>query len=1193
MKSQVQQTAASELRTCWSPFPCGLAGVATVLVVIAFSMASAPAAHAEAANPGWEVTSTTLPTDLRPGGTGIIEINVYNVGARGSSGTVTMTDTLPPGIVATEAGDAQGGVTDAIGVNLLWDCSPGEVTVVTCNNNPERMPSLPIPEGNEPYGGPGLKEDDAGTVEHIDIAVKVETSTTETLMNHVTVSGGGAMEPASTSAPITVSATPPSSFGFQQSDGWFSNADGTVDTQAGSHPYEFTYSFALNTAYGPKYPFPPEDDFLAPVGGEARDLAVNLPPGFIGNPAAVPRCNRQLFEEEACPASTQVGIDMADVVLPTGDGRFPLRVPFAVYNLVPPPGIPAQFAFVFGGNAVFLDAGVRSGGDYGITEHVNNLPQQAILNNTITFWGEPSNPAHDNERVSEHGEEGVNLLGPCKSGCPVNAPRVPFLTLPTACEGPQMFSESLDTWETVGFGELSYESHDQSGAVTGFTGCDHLGFGPSISVAPDTSDADTPAGLTVDVRVPEEGLTTPGALATSDIKDTTVVLPSGVVINPGQAAGLQACQQGPTEPTSSGAPRYPGRDDLPLLGEDGEEEKFTGPADCPNASKVGTLQISTPLLKGDLEGSVYVLQSTPPNLKLLFAASGEGVNIKLVGDVSLCEAAGEEIDGKMCEAPGQIITRLSETPELPFTDFKLSFSGGAQAALATPTQCGEYTTTSDFTPWSTLTVGDVFPSSNLAITSGSGGGACPSSSLPFSPSLIAGATTDQAGGFTDFSVLLQRGDDQQRIAGLQFKAPEGLTGELSKVPLCTNAQAETNTCPEASKIGHTVVEVGPGPYPLVVPEPGRAPAAIYLTETYGGAPFGLSIVVPLEVGPFVLPTQRIRAKIEIDPHTAQITVTTNPFPQVDDGIPTDLREVDAVIEHPEFMINPTNCDPSSFSGTAYGAQPPGVAGSSVNAAISSRFQVGSCRSLEFAPKFSASTSGKTSKADGASLTATVSYPNVPQGTDADIALTKVELPKQLPSRLTTLQKACTSAQFESNPAACPSASLIGHATVHTPLLPVALTGPAIFVSHGGEAFPSLEVVLQGDGVTIDLVGTTFISKAGITSTTFKTVPDAPFSTFELALPEGPYSALAANGDLCTSKLAMPVELIGQNGAVLKQSTPLSVTGCAKAKTLSRAQQLAQSLRACRKQKGAKRQKCESAARERYGPRKKPKSGKRR
>jgi hypothetical protein len=213
----------------------------------------------------------------------------------------------------------------------------------------------------------------------------------------------------------------------------------------------------------------------------------------------------------------------------------------------------------------------------------------------------------------------------------------------------------------------------------------------------------------------------------------------------------------------------------------------------------------------------------------------------------------------------------------------------------------------------------------------------------------------------------------------------------------------------------------------------------------------------------------------------------------------------------------------------------------------------------------------------------LTYPKAPFGSQANIARVKVDLPKQLPSRLTTLQKACTAAQFELNPANCPKASFIGHAKATTPLIPVPLEGPAIFVSHGGEAFPSLIVVLQGYGVTLDLVGSTFISKAGITSSTFKTVPDAPVGSFELTLPEGKYSALAANGNLCTTKLAMPTEFVAQNGLKINQSTPISVTGCAKKKTLTRAQKLTAAMKACHKKHGSSRKKCESAAKKSFGP----------
>jgi hypothetical protein len=1131
------------------------------------------------AGTGWEVTSATFPTNLAPsGGTGTLGINVYNVGATPSKGTVTVTDELPAGVVATQAGDLQNGFGGSFNEFGLWDCTgngPGAApgvegaSVVTCVNDPFALPSLPIPEEH----GKAISEEGSGTIENLGVGVRVETANQGTLTNRVTVAGGGAAAPASTSAPVTIDPSPASSFGFQGSSGWFSSADGTVDTQAGSHPYEFTYTFNLNTRFRPLV-----SPTLEPVGGEARDLTVNAPPGFVGNPTGVPECSRQNFEEEACSPSTQVGLDEAGVL---GGQPIPAHLSFPVYNLVPPPGMPAQFGFTLFSDSIYLDTGVRSGGDYGITVHVNNLVQERIMDNSITFWGEPSDPSHDEDRSSKSGDNGN-----CLQGCASGAPRVPFLTTPTSCGGPQTFSETLNTWETTGFGASSYKTRDSSGVETGFTGCNHLGFDPTISVAPDTSRADTPAGLTVDVRVPQEGLVTTGALATSNIKNTVVTLPVGMVINPGQAAGLQSCPAGrPARPE-----RYGDALTTPEERERGEEDN--GAAYCPNSSKVGTVEIETPLLKHSLKGDVYVLQSNPPNLRLLVAAEGEGVFLKLVGNVSLCESAGEVLDGKTCEAVGQLITRFSETPELPFTDFKLAFSGGAQAALDTPTQCGEHTTRSDFTPWSTRTVADAFPSSNFAISSGPGGSACPSGTLPFSPSLIAGSTTDQAGGFTSFSLLLQRGDGQQRIEKLSFKAPQGLAGMISVVPVCPEPQASQGACSAVSQIGHATVASGPGPYPLTIPQPGDPESPIYLTGPYQGAPFGLTIVTHVLAGPFDLGTIITRAKIEVDPHTAQITVTTDPLPQVIDGVPTDLRLVDSVIDRPGFMFNPTNCDASSFAGTAWGAPPPGTNGPGASAAIGSHFQVGSCQSLKFDPNFKVSTSGKTSKANGASLDAKVIYPTgalpANQATSqANIAKVRVELPKQLPSRLTTLQKACTAAQFNANPAGCPSASVIGHASAITPVLPVALVGPAYFVSNGGEAFPNLIMVLQGDGVRIDLVSDTFISKAGITSSTFKQLPDAPVTSFDLTLPQGKYSALAANGNLCTSKLTMPSEFTGQNGAVFKQSTKITVTGCAKTRILTRAQKLAKALKACHKVRSrARRRACAARAHRRYGPHRK-------
>jgi hypothetical protein len=1079
--------------------------LAVVLGLLAMASTSA-AAMAEVA-PGWELDSRSYPTNLVPGAPGVVAIDVFNIGAAESTegengqGAAILEDTLPAGL---EGLPEEG-----------WTCSSGTPSV--CSRTIRQIEG----NGNEEYKLP----------------VHVSASTAEGAVSNVaTVSGGGAAAVTKADS-LEISATP-AKFGYAHADAWFSNADGSFDTKAGSHPYAFTFNFDLDTI-AEQHVFGSETSTVfRPSEGEARNQAVSLPPGLVGNPTAVAQCSREEFDQESCPATTQIGLDTPNI-----EGVF--HFPLPVYNLTPPPGEPAEFGFLLAGNEVLLEASVRSDGDYGITEHINNLPQRQIVENTITIWGTPSSPSHDHQRVC------AGILGErCRSA----TSSVPFLTTPTACAGSQTFSTSVNDWlDEAITSEVSFGSHDKEGSSEGFEGCQSLNFTPTINIAPDTSNAETPAGLSVEIKTPQEGLTSPQesplhgdipTLAMANIKDTTVVLPEGTVINPGQAAGLSACQ----------------------ANEDGVGT--LDPPACPSSSQVGTDEIDTPLLAHALKGDVYILQSNPPHLQLLVAASGEGVNLKLVGDVHLDEQTG------------RLTTTFSETPELPFTSFKLAFSGGARAALVTPSSCGAYSTSSDFTPWSTPEGADAFPSSSFLISAGPNGSAC-AAAKPFAPVLTAGSTTDQAGGYTNFSLLLQRSDGEQHISTLRFKTPKGLLGMISKVPLCQEPQAAQGACSAASQIGHTEVTAGPGPYPLVIPEPGQAPAPIYLTGGYKGAPYGLSIAVPVLAGPFNLGTVVVRASIAVDPVTAQLTITTDPLPAILDGIPTDLRVINAVIDRPGFMFNPTNCESQSFSGTATSLE-------GATAPISSHFQMGSCQSLKFAPNFKVSTAGKASKAGGASLDAKILYPTGVLGANqassqANIASVKVDLPKQLPSRLTTLQKACLAATFEANPANCPAASVVGQATATTPVLPVPVTGPAYFVSHGGEAFPSLIVVLQGYGITVDLVGTTFISKAGITSSTFKQVPDVPITSFDLSLPEGKYSALAANGNLCASKLAMPTAFTGQNGAVIHQSTPIGVTGCPKAKTLTRAQKLAKALKACKKKPKAKRAACQKQAHKQYAP----------
>jgi hypothetical protein len=1014
--------------------------VVFVLAVCVLGASSAPAS-ASSPGPGWEVFGRFGPTDLPPGGNGTLFLYVYNLGGAesGNSGNPTVTDTLPVGLVAGPGA-----------------CAGEGTRVVSCE--------VPAPQAG---GRPNLLE--------IPVTVEANASNGTDPVDGVTVSGGGALGVTKAQVPVKFGAGA-APLGFANFDTWFTNADGTADTQAGSHPYELTVAFAVDsTGRGP--------GGEQPSGGEVHSLDVDMPPGVVGEPGAVPRCPRALFDGNECPEDSMIGTDYVTV------GGFGVAEAGAVYNLVPPPGVAAQFAFSINGISTFLDAGVRSGGDNGITEHIDPVPQQQIDFNTTTIWGVPG------EHVTGAGSK-------------------PLLTMPTACEGPQQVGiEMLGTWQNPmeSKREATVVTHDNEGVPVGFTGCERLvHFQPTISASPDTTFADTPAGLSATVRV-AQGVN-PEGLATAGLQDTTVTLPEGVVINPGQATGLVACQFS---------------EDGHGLAENGEVNE--GPPSCPAASKVGTDEITTPLLPDKLEGSVYILQANPPELKLLVAASGDGINLKLIGTVHLNEATG------------QLTTTFEDTPQAPFSEFKLSFSGGAQAALVTPTTCGVYRSTAIFTPWSSPFVGDALGASSFGIDSGPGGSPC-ASPLPFAPSMTAGATTDQAGGYTDFSMLLQRGDGQQRVQSLAFKAPEGLSGMISKVPVCEEPQAALGTCSAASQIGHTVVGAGPGPYPLFIPQAGAPPAPIYLTGPYKGAPFGLSIVVPIVAGPFDLGTEVVRAKIEVDPLTAQITVTTDPLPTIVKGIPADLRSIDAVIDRPDFMFNPTNCDPMSFSGTATSTE-------GATAALASHFQVGSCRSLTFKPALAVSTSSKSSRVEGTSLAVKLTLPD--EGglsSTANVAKVKVSLPKQLPTPLTTLQKACLEKTFAANPEGCPVASQVGEVEVSTPVLPGRLSGPAYFVSHGGAKYPELIMILKGEnGVTVQVHGETFISKAGITTATFAAVPDVPFSSFALTLPKRKYPALTANGNLCKGSLVMPTEMVAQNGLVIKQNTKIAVTGCPKAK----------------------------------------------
>jgi hypothetical protein len=1153
-----------------------LARFGVVLVLVVCVLGFAGVAPVLAAQPWWQLSSSQAPGHLQPGPCesahepqilpqcGQVVVRAINLGdlpVTGSASQVTITDKLPHGVEAvgiartyTSSGGARahaGGENEGHGPMV---CSALPASSVTCTwSAPSRLP---------PY-------------ELLEVAIEVEVEAGAGAENEVEISGGEgfttgpdgvAVTPASLEHPVTVGGATP--FGIEEYSLENENEGGTLDTQAGSHPFQQTTNIAFNqgspTGNGVEYmAFPP---------ALPKDLQFQWPPGLIGNPIPIPQCSQAQFSEfveggaNLCPQDTAVGVASVSIILPHfNTGVRTEEVP--VFNIAPDRGEPARFGFEVERTFVSISPSVRSGHDYGVTVNVNNIDELAILvSSRVTVWGVPGAAIHNNARgwgCVEEGGIAVQTSGVISDVCTPEAQTnpLPFLSLPTSCTGPLQTSVQADSWQEPG--KMVSPEPDPSEPMPALDGCDRLPFSASIEVAPEITHASSPTGLAVKAHFPQEVNRDSEALASADVKDSTVTLPEGVTTDTAGANGLGACSEGLVrfegfeefnEQTEPGVQTATFTEKLP--GSFGSSETLEpGINFCANASKIGTVKFKVPVLANPLEGAVYLAsQNANPfgSLLAMYVVAEDpvsGVLVKLPGEV------------KLNQETGQLTTTLLNTPQAPLEEAEFHFFGGERAPLETPAYCrddtpsypGLYTTNASFTPWSGNA--PVSASSSFEITSGPGGGPCPGPSLPFAPSFTGGSTNLQAGAFSDLDTVMGREDGNQNLQAIQLNMPAGLTGLLSGVKLCEEPQADEGLCPAESKIGETTVSVGVGGDPYTV-----TGGEVFITGPYEGAPFGLSIKDPAKAGPFDLERDSqnphgeppcdcvvVRAKIEVNPTTAALTITTDnsgPYeiPSIIDGIPVQIKHVEVTINRPGFTINPTNCTPMAITGTIHSSE--GAA-----TPLNVPFQVANCANLKFTPKFTATTSAKTSKAGGASLTTRLAEPSEPQGSQANIARVKVELPKQLPSRLTTLQKACLAAVFEKNPASCPPESIVGHATVHTQLLPVPLTGPAYFVSHGGEAFPSLTMVLQGYGVTIELVGSTFIHN-GITSTTFKATPDSPFNTFELTLPEGPYSALTANTPPCQTNLTMPTQLVAQNGTETHQNTIIQVEGCPNTLTIT-------------------------------------------
>jgi hypothetical protein len=1090
--------------------------IAMAAAVVVAAVTGVPTASGEGLSPWWHLGSGGRPTYLEPGGEGTIVATIVNVGDASTSienashepTPVRIVDRLPPGLQAVEVE----GVIAAGTSHESLKCEHSVVEAICAVEGEKSAAVLPV----EPFN---LIEVRVGVVVQSGARTcEPDASTCES--NVVSVSGGGGgaeSHSASVSRPVTISETP-APFGVEDYELSPEESGGLLDTRAGSHPFQTTFTIGLNqTAQAQSGS---GSVAVSPIA-LPRDLKIGFPPGLIGNPRPLARCTNLQFLAvvNECPLASVVGVAIATANEPGHVGIVSFSVP--VFNLEPAGGEPARFGFLplDRETPVYLDTSVRTGTDYGITAELRSVTQTAgFLSAVITFWGVPGSAEHDETRdgclLSRPTSEQYQPCAPLDETDPP-----PFFQLPTSCTGQLRSSVEVDSWEHPGnfaTGENIVSAPAQP--LPALDGCDQLPFSPEVKLTPERAQASAPSGFALDVHVPQQAGPGPAAseVGSADIRDMTIALPPGVALNPAGAEGLQACS----------------------------ELQFA--QSCPDAAKIGTVKIATPLLANPLEGAVYL--ASPENfpagpgenpfgsLVAVYVVAREpesGVLVKLAGRLALDPVTG------------QLTATFEDTPQLPLENIDLEFFGGVFAPLSTPARCGSYTTQASFVPWSGEPPSNV--SSTFEITNGSNGTACPGASLPFDPSLTGGVTNLNAGAFSPLTVTVGREDGQQAIESMRLALPPGLSGVLAGVPLCPEAQANRGTCGAASQIGETTLSAGLGGDPLTI-----AGGRVYLTEGYEGAPFGLSIAVPARVGPFTLQEGRpivIRAKLEIEPATAALTITTGAIPHIIEGFPLQIQHFNITIGRPGFIFNPTNCAKMSITGTVSGAE-------GAQAPVSFPFRVAKCATLKFGPKLTAVTRANGElTGHGESLHLVIASP----AAQANMRSLKVDLPRRLPARLETIQKACPESTFDTNPAKCPKASVVGQASVQTPILAATMAGPAYLVSkngsgtsHPGEsrtekeeaAFPNLVLVLQGQGVRIDLTGGLFVSAKNITSVTFRSIPDVPIRRLDLLLPEGKTSILAASSGLCTKRpLRMTTAVVGQNGARVKAGVKVGVSGC--------------------------------------------------
>jgi hypothetical protein len=829
-----------------------------------------------------------------------------------------------------------------------------------------------------------------------------------------------------------------------------------------------------------------------------KNIIVNTPTGFIGAPKNVPQCKAEELSAGICPADTQVGAVAVRLFAPLSAGGVYFVQP--LYNMEPRPGQLALLATLAPllQSPIYTVVSARTESDYGLEFNTSGIPRLIPPNEITQFtWGVPADPVHSPLRwptlspgksascfgggspLPEMSEnkfpfEDCGFGGPPPT--PAINPPAPFLISPTDCIGP--LTATLDT-EGYEFGKDHAESPWPE-----TTGCDQLTFEPTLSAQTTTSEADSPSGLDVNLKVPQTlSATSPSP---SQIRAVRVTLPPGLTVDPNVADGKSAC--------TDAQARFGTRDE----------------AQCPEFSKIGTLTIRSSSLPAPLPGYMYLGEPLPGNrYRVFLVADGFSLHIKLPGTVTPNPQTG------------QLEIAFENLPQTPFEEFDMHIFGAERGLLATPTQCGTYAVNSEFEPWD-----HELPNQTsvqfFEIDSGPGGAPCPQSPRPFSPALAAGVTDNTSGAHTTFAFDVRRNDGHQNLADIAASLPPGFLATLAGIPYCSDTaltaaasslasgitEFGAPSCPGASQVGVSSTTAGAGSRPSTLP------GKVYLAGPYGGAPLSLAVITPAVSGPYDLGNVVVRVATHVDPNDAHVTAVTDPLPQILEGIPLRLREVLVTLNRDGFALNPTDCSPFSVGATVTGDEG-GVA------TPSNHFQVADCGALDFKPRLGIHLTGGIKRTGHPALRAVLRM----DGGEANIARTVVTMPHAELLDNSHIGTICTREQFAQE--ACPAGSVYGNAKAFSPLLDEPLSG-AVYLRSSTNKLPDLVADLNGQ-IDIELAGRVDSVRGGRLRVSFESVPDAPVSRFVLRMKGGSKGLLNNSENLCVGKRRARVTMVGQNG----------------------------------------------------------------